>query len=191
MKRICISARSVLGALVATVALAGSIPAHAAGELKIGFVDSGKIFEQYEGAKDAQRALERESHEWETRAQTLKDSLQATSEDLESQRLMLSQERLKSREDEVANLRKTYEDYVTSIWGDSGKLSQRNQELTKPIIDRVNAILHTIAQQEGFSLVLDAAGGTIVYAAPALDLTDRVLAELNKEGETGKETPKK
>jgi len=163
----------------------------AASPVKIGFVDSGKIFDQYEGAKDAQRTLERESKDWEAKAQKMKDSLQTSADELESQRLMLSQDTLKRREDDVAALKKTYEDYVSSIWGDSGKLSQRNQELTKPIIDKVNAILHTIAEQDGYTLVLDAAGGTIVYASPAIDLTDRVLAELNKEGETGKETPKK
>src|SRR5262245_60364195 len=135
---------SVLALAAAVSAPAGGTVL-AADELKIGFVDSGRIFEEYEGAKDAQRTLERDSKEWETKAQDLKSQFTNSAEELESQRLMLSQERLKARETEVATLRKTYEDYVTSIWGDNGKLSQRNAELTKPIIDRVNSILHTIA----------------------------------------------
>src|SRR5262245_34262473 len=104
----------------------------AADELKIGFVDSGRIFEEYEGAKDAQRSLERDSKEWESKAQDLKSQFTNSAEELESQRLMLSQERLKARETEVATLRKTYEDYVTSIWGEQGELSKRNAEVDKP-----------------------------------------------------------
>lgn len=164
----------------AAAILLAAAPA-AAADVKLGFIDSSRIFEEYTGAKEAQDLLARESREWETKAEELKQSFTTSAEELESQRLMLSEERLKVRERDVADKRRTYEDYVASIWGQEGRVAQRNTELTKPIIDKVNEVLHRICTEEGYSLVLDAAGGTIVYGLPALDLTDRILQELAKE----------
>jgi outer membrane protein len=172
----------LIAGLVAVAALWGGT-AKAADELKLGFIDSARIFQEYEGAKDAQQILERESREWEEKAEGLKADFTAAAEELESQRLMLSEDRLKERETKVKNLQQQYEDYVSSIWGTDGRVAQRNEELTKPIIDKVNEILHKICTEEGYSLVLDAAGGTIVYGLPALDLTDRVLEALATEEE--------
>ena len=70
-----------------------------------------------------------------------------------------------------------------SIWGDDGRAVQRNLELTKPIIDKVNEILQRICEEEGYGLVLDASEGSIVYAQPELDLTDRILEELREGGD--------
>lgn len=171
-------AGSSLAALAAAILVAAA-PGEAA-ELKLGFMDSSRIFEEYTGAKEAQDLLARESREWETKAEELKSAFVTSAEELEGQRLMLSEERLKQRERDVAEKRRTYEDYVASIWGQDGRVAQRNSELTKPIIDKVNEVLHRICTEEGYSLVLDAAGGNIVYGLPALDMTDRILQELAK-----------
>jgi Skp family chaperone for outer membrane proteins len=69
---------------------------------------------------------------------------------------------------------------VKSIWGPEGKIAQKNAELMKPIIDKVNGILERIGTEEKFSMIFDAANGGVVFAPPGADLTPRVVEELNR-----------
>ena len=60
-------------------------------------------------------------------------------------------------------------------------MARRNEELTRPIIEQMNQVLTRLGEEEGFSIIFDAADGNVVYADRALDLTDRVLEELNAQ----------
>jgi hypothetical protein len=51
----------------------------------------------------------------------------------------------------------------------------------RPFVEKVNLILKKIGEEEGFTIILDAAAGGIVYVKEGMDLTDKVIAELNKE----------
>ena len=71
--------------------------------------------------------------------------------------------------------------FIESIWGENGKAIQINKQLLKPIVEKISNVLKTIAEAESYDLILDVADGNIMYAVPSLDLTQRVIDELNKE----------
>jgi outer membrane protein len=81
-----------------------------------------------------------------------------------------------------------YEQFVQTNWGPGGRISKLNEEFLKPIVDRVHALVSEIGQQEGYSLILDAVDGNIIFGDHTLDLTDRILGGLNDEDQ-GKRTP--
>ena len=153
-------------------------------EVRVAIINSDVILAAYEPLREAQEVLARENRTWEEQAAELQAEYDQLREELESQRLMLSEERLREREREVDELRRQLEDYVGSVWGDEGRAAQRNLELTKPIIDKINEILQRICEEEGYGLVLDAAGGFVVFAVPEMDLTPTVLEELEREAES-------
>ena len=64
-----------------------------------------------------------------------------------------------------------------------------NERFLKPIVDRVHKIVTTIGTDEGYTLVLDAADGNIIFGDKTLDLTDRVLDSLKKEDASGVPQP--
>ena len=53
------------------VFLASTMPAQAA-DLKIGYIDSERIFRSYQGTSDAQSKLDQEVTEWEKRAEEMR-----------------------------------------------------------------------------------------------------------------------
>ena len=57
----------------------------------------------------------------------------------------------------------------------------KNEELTKPIIEKINKIIEKIAKDENYDYIMDARAGGVIYGKPAFDLTERVLDILNKE----------
>jgi len=169
-----------LVALLLLVFVAASTVAEAE-EYLIGFIDSERIFAQYQGTKEAQKAfndeLERLSKELEDR----KGELERLIQEYESQSLILSEPRRRERDEEIQRKRNELDAFAQEVWGPSGRVARRNEELTRPIIEQMNQVLTRLGEEEGFSIIFDAADGNVVYADRALDLTDRILAELNAQ----------
>jgi outer membrane protein len=153
----------------------------AAKEVKVGFVDTKYIIENYRTASDAQRAFDTEIAKYKHNADSLKTIYDQAMSEFESQKLMLSEQGKAAKLIEINQLKKQYDDYTTEVWGTGGKMEQKNRELITPIVQKIQAAVQTIALKEGFSLVLDASDAKIVYAQTDLDITNEVLDELNKE----------
>ena len=82
----------LLGGAVGALLLA--LPAAAQAEDKIAVVDFQAIFEAYEATEDAQRTYDRELKEWDETAKEMRARIDELADEIESQRLMLSEERL-------------------------------------------------------------------------------------------------
>lgn len=156
-------------------------PAARAADLVIGFVNSERIFQEYRGTKEAQAEFNADLAKWEEDLETRKQELEKLSGEYESQSLILSEPRRRQAEEEIQRKRSELDAFVREIWGPSGKVAQRNEQLMQPILERMNEVLQKIGEERGFSIIFDAADGNVVYADRALDLTDDVLQALNAE----------
>jgi outer membrane protein len=154
-----------------------------AADIKIGYIDSVRILAGYEVAEEAQQTLDKELKAWEEEAEGMHQGIMAMANELESQRLMLSEAKLAEKDAELRKQQAAYEKFVQSIWGQEGRAVQRNVELTRPIIDKINTVLNKIGEEEDFDIIFDAANGSIAYGKASLDMTDRVIEELNRETE--------
>ena len=67
-----------------------------------------------------------------------------------------------------------------------GRLAQKTQELSEPIIRKVNEVITQVAEDEGFDFVLNSAA--LAYAKEIHDLTDKVLGNLAKDLEAATKT---
>ncbi|MEO0091259.1 MAG: OmpH family outer membrane protein [candidate division WOR-3 bacterium] len=150
-------------------------------EQKIGYVDLNYIIDNYRAAQEAKNAYEAELAKYRQRADSLKRLYERAQSELEDQRLILSEGGLNAKMLEIQQLKKQYEDYLNEIWGKSGRAELKNRELIAPILQNIQNAVKKIATKEGFTLILDASESKIVYAQPDLDITNRVLDELNKE----------
>lgn len=59
-----------------------------------------------------------------------------------------------------------------------GELAKWRQEQMKPLEDRLWRVLKALAQANGYSIIMDKASGKIVYADPAVDLSEHVVRAL-------------
>jgi outer membrane protein len=169
--------------LSGTVFLAGLllvfVGSAGAADLKIGFIDSERIFAEYAGTQEAQAEFNSELEQWTRDLEERKRALEQLQEDYQTQSLILSEPKRLEREEEIQRKRSELDAFAQEIWGPNGRVAKRNEELTRPIIERIRQVLEGIGSSEGFSIIFDATDGNVVYADDALDLTDRVLAELN------------
>ena len=98
----------------------------------------------------------------------------------ETQSLLLSDAKKKEKQTEIEAKKEEYRKYFEQTFGPDGLLEKKNAELTKPLLDKINAALEKIAVQDNYAYILDAVNANLAYAKPQYDLTDRVLQELQK-----------
>jgi len=150
-------------------------------DVRIAYVNSERILSEYSRLADAEAAYRKDVDDWNREAQARKREIERLEVELDQQEPMLSDEKGREKRQDYVKKVGDYEKFVQSIWGPNGKVTQRNEEILRPVITRVQEILTQIAEDEGYSLILDAADGNILYADPSLDLTEQVLSLLNTQ----------
>ncbi|MGH7493302.1 MAG: OmpH family outer membrane protein [bacterium] len=152
-----------------------------AAQIKIGYVDSQKILESYKEAQDAQKQLAEVNKGWEDEARNMQRELQTKQDELESQALLLSDEKRKEKETDLQNLYLRFQQFQQEKWGQQGEAYKKQNELMKPIIEKVQTVIKKLGADEKYDYIFDTIAGNIVYAGTGQpDLTAKVIEELNK-----------
>ena len=160
----------------------------ASADVKLAFIDSDRIFAEYEKTREAQAAFNREVQELSRTAQDQKGEIDKMQKRLDQQSPMLSEAKRDQETQALQQKVSDYESFIQKNWGPGGAISKLNEEYLRPIIDRVHQVVADIGNNEGYQLILDAADGNVVYGDQSLDLTNRVLSRLRDE-DSGKVSP--
>jgi outer membrane protein len=157
--------------------LCGSL-VHAQG--KIGYIDSQRILQTFQEFIDAKNKLEEIRGQYENEYQTKLNEFEALQKDIESQSLLLSEEKKQEKTRLLQEKAFELDKYRYDKLGPEGELYKKNIELTQPIIDKVNKVIQQIGKDEEYDFIFDAGSGALVHALPKYDLTEKVLEQLNK-----------
>jgi outer membrane protein len=149
-------------------------------EGKIGYIDSMKLRTSYKEFADVQVKFDQEVAKWQLQADSLKKSLDSLQADFDKQSLLLSEEKKKEKEHFIEQKKTEYTTFVNQTFGPGGKMEKLNTDLTKPILDKINAALEKIALENNYIMIFDAVNGNVAWAKKGLDLTDMVLDALSK-----------
>lgn len=152
-----------------------------ADELKIGYIDSQRIFAESREYQDAQAKFDKDVENWNAQAEQMKRGIDELINELESQSLMLSAEKKKEKEDLLTAKQDTLNQFLNTTFGPDGKAERRMAELSKPIRDRILEIIEEIAIEGNYGIIFDAGTVNIAYAKKSLDLTDEVLEKMIAE----------
>ena len=148
---------------------------------KMGYINSQQIIANYKEAKDAQESLDKINKEWEAEGRAMQQQLQELGEQLESQSLLLSEERKQEKQQELQTLYLKIQQFQQDKWGQNGEFYKKEAEVMQPVIDKVNRAITKVGEDEKFDYIFDTVSANIVYASPNQpDLTELVLEELEK-----------
>lgn len=170
-------------AICAALLLLLSASAIAQDATRIGVIDSQRIFSEYQNAKDAEAIFQQEMAQWQKELETQERAILQKEEQIRSQSLLLSKEKLdelqREREDLLAEYNRAKQEILDP---NSGKAVLRNQELSAPINEQISLVVEQLGAEGKYAVILDLAATNAVYLADGIDLTDRVLEELAKGG---------
>jgi outer membrane protein len=164
--------------LVAFLLLAGLTHRAEAQEIKIGVVDLQRAMNETEDGRRAKRRLKTLFDKRQKELDGLQEELKKMGEQLEAQKNVLAENVLRERyalyQQKLAELQQLYME-------SQRELAAKEAEFTQQILERMQAILRRIGQTEGFTLIVEANEGGVVFAPTHLDLTDRVIQRYNAE----------
>lgn len=148
---------------------------------KMGYINSQKIIASYKEAQDTQERLNKINSTWEEEGKAMQKQFQEMGEQLESQSLLLSEERKREKQQELQSLYMKIQQFQAEKWGQGGEFYKKQEELMQPIFDKINQAIKKVAELQNFDYVFDTVAGNIVYASPRqVDLTEEVIKDLEK-----------
>jgi outer membrane protein len=142
-------------------------------------IDSKYILSKLPEYKDAQDKLDQFSKMWQQEIDQKSADLDKMYKDYDAEKVMLSDELKKKREDQIYNKEKELRDLQRQRFGYQGDLFKKREELIKPIQDKVYNAIQKLAVAKLYDFILDKSEGiTVIFADPKLDKSDDVLKEL-------------
>ena len=149
-------------------------------EMKLGYIDSQKILEQYKPYLDALKEFSRYEEELGREINTMQNDLAKIQETYERQSLLLSEKRKQEEQQSIVKKQRDLQRFVQEATDPQrGRLARKTAELSEPIIQKVNEVIKRVAEDDGFDFVLNSAA--LAYAKEDHDLTEKVLEALAKD----------
>lgn len=148
-------------------------------DLKIGYVDSDTIMDKLPDAQDAQQKLDAMIKEWQEELNGFEKEWKEKYDDYEKRKLIMSDQTRAEVESELVKLEERMNDYRQKKFGVNGELFQKQDEVMKPIQNRVFDAIKRVAEEEDFDFVFDRSGDVLfLYAKDQYDITNLVLDKL-------------
>lgn len=168
------------------IAFLAILPSIEVSAQKFAYVDTEYILSQIPEYRGAQKQLNDLAKEWEAEIKSMQDKIETLYRDYRAERLILSDQTRRQREQEITELEKKLSDFKRAKFGNGGELQKKREELLKPIQDKVFDAIQELAKDNALDFVFDKAGSTtMLYTNPNFDRSDEVLDYLGIVPGTG------
>ena len=172
--------------LTAALALAlALLPAAARAEQKIGYVDLQRALNEVDEGKAAKALLKKDFDEKQRQLDLKKTEFEKLQADFEKQAVVMSEQ---ARKDKGQDLDRRARELQALFMNLQKDLSDRERETTRGIFDKMDTIVREIAEADGFTYDHEKGAG-IVYAPPALELTNELIRKYNARFPLGAGAP--
>jgi Skp family chaperone for outer membrane proteins len=168
--------------IVLVVFLCGSLSLQGQRGVRIGYIDMDLILENVDEYKEASRLLDERIVTWKKEIELKKMQLKQYQDQLEAERILLTDELIADRELEIKDFASEIILLQEKRFGPQGdRIIQRNK-LLKPIQDQVLAIVQEIAVERKYDFIFDRSADIVMlYSSKNYDISDLVLKRLNRE----------
>jgi outer membrane protein len=152
------------------------------GATKIGFVSLDRILRDSTPAKAAQAKLESEFSKRQKDLQDASARLKSAAEKFDKDSPVLTDADRTRRQRELGDMDKDFQRRQREFNED---INQRKNEELAAVVDRANKVIRQISESEKYDLVFQDA----VYVNPRIDITEKVLRQLNNAPAPAATTP--
>ncbi len=168
--------------LVLMVAL-GVLAAAGNAQVKIAHINSEAVMQALPEAADAQKSLDGLVAQWEAELQKMQADWKRRFDEYDKRKLILTDQARAEQERELRELDQRIVDYRNKKFGQNGELFQKQNEVMKPLQNKMFKVLEELAKDEGYDYIFDRSGEVLLlFANDKLDLTDKVIARMKSFG---------
>ena len=178
MRKTVIRAMTVI--LLGGISTVGVASAGWAQQMKIGYVDVVRLKQEYREYQQAEARFEKQMEVWQAKADSMQLHMQELADKLEKQNLMLTEQAKNDIRQELLVKQNEYQVFLNEVMGPNGEAASKEYELSKPLIEKINTVIKLVALKGNYTYILDSTAGSVLYADETYDITNKVIAELNK-----------
>ena len=153
------------------------LSASAAEQLKIGVLDLQKCIQESNEGKRLAESLKTKYTEMQEDLNKKQQELVAMQNDLEKQSLMLSAD---AKDEKQQELEKKKRDLSYLLQDKNEEYKKAETDARVAILNVLSGVVETIAKEKNYDLITERANGGVLYVSKTLDITDEVIAGLNK-----------
>lgn len=144
----------------------------------IAHVDTEYILEKLPSYQDAQKELDQLAQQYQDELISKKNEIDSLWSIYQKEEYNWVKETKKKKENEIISLEQEARELQKKYFGREGELSQKREELIKPIQDNVYNYIVEIAEEGKYDYIFDKVTGEILYAKEENDESSAVLKKL-------------
>ncbi|MEA2103094.1 MAG: OmpH family outer membrane protein [Candidatus Cloacimonadota bacterium] len=150
-----------------------------AGDYKIAYCDMYKIYNEFPEKVQAEEQFNKEAGQWQQELTDMEQEIAQLQEEYDNLPPMVTEKR---KEEKMALINQRQREYYQKAELLRNKALERQNELIKPISDKIVNAINTVAEDYGYDMVLNSMQGeSILYAKPEHDITQLVMDKLDEE----------
>ncbi len=149
--------------------------------VRIGYVDMEYILENVEEYREANEQLDNKVLQWKGQMEERQRGIDQLKQDLEAERVLLTDELIAEREEEIAILEKELLEYQQARFGPRGDLVLQKQRLIQPIQDQVFNEVQKIGANKKYDFIFDKSADVVMlYSEKRHDISELVLRGISR-----------
>ncbi len=146
--------------------------------VKIAYFSLEEVMAKSKVGQEAQRKFKAEEKKIRAELKKKTAELEKLKNELEKKSKLLSKEAKEKKAKEFFEKKKAWEQYTLQS---KMKLSRLSNKMSAPIIEDILAIAKKIGEKEGYTVIFEVQRAGIAYAQPQLDITDKIVKELDRK----------
>jgi outer membrane protein len=143
------------------------------------YVDSARLVNGYKGMETARAEYQKRTATWRSNVDTLIVEIQRELTRFEKENGKMTAKEKDLTKKLIQTKQQQLADYQRAV---KEKAAQEDSQLTKKVLDEINAYLKEYGKSHHYKIILAATDyGNIAYAEEGMDITNEVLEGLNKK----------
>ncbi|MGX1928851.1 OmpH family outer membrane protein [Flagellimonas sp. 2504JD4-2] len=159
--------------------------------VRIGYVDMEYILENVDEYREATEQLNAKAVKWKQEIELKQSVIEQMKKDLMAEKVLLTDELIAEREEEIQILEAEMLDYQQDRFGPQGDLVLQKQLLIQPIQDQVFNEVQKIGGNKRYDFIFDKSADVVMlYSEKRHDISDLILREIARTRKVSKSNKK-
>jgi outer membrane protein len=152
---------------------------------KIGYVDTEYILRYVPEYATVQQNLDRLASEWQGELNRMQREIDAAFQEYQSRELLYTAEERQAKQEQIIREEEELEQFRVRHFGPEGELFKRQEQMMRPIQERILEAVEEVATSGGYDYVLDKSSSTIfLFYRDQYNLSIDVLEEMGIDTES-------
>jgi Skp family chaperone for outer membrane proteins len=144
--------------------------------VRIGYVDTEYILQNLSEFEQTRDQLEEKADKWKKEIEARFSELENKKENLNAERLLLTEELVQEMEEEIEIEKNEILDYQQKRFGPRGDLIIQRKQLIQPIQDQIFIAIKEIAKSRKYDFIFDKSADIVMlYSDRKFDISDQIL----------------